>query len=32
MDINNNPIFKKNTNFDEALPFDKIFKRDKEWN
>ena len=24
MDINNNPIFKKNTNFDEALPFDKI--------
>ena len=24
MNINNNPIFKKNTNFDEAFPFDKI--------
>ena len=24
MNINSNPIFKKNTNFDEALPFDKI--------
>ena len=24
MNINNNPIFKKNTNFDEAFPFDQI--------
>ena len=24
MNINNNPIFQKNTNFDEAFPFDKI--------